>query len=142
MKMMPYEQARLIRGRNFIETLILTHEEMLLKTTPVEKLYESVQSIETLICAFSLISPDIADEYAKGVKYFMRMNLPHIPEPELKGCFILDQVKNYLLGFGSSALTEKTTMGVDEKIKLLSAMIVKASQYYVFIKLGYLLGEF
>lgn len=140
--MMSYDHSRLIRGRNFIETLILTHEELLLKSSPVEKLYESVQSIESLICAFSLISPDVAEEYAKGVKYFLRMNLPHVPEPELKGCFILEQLKNYLLSFGPSVLTEKTSMGVDEKIKLLSAMIVKSSQYYVFIKLGYLLGEF
>lgn len=138
--MMPFENRRLIIGRNFIETLILTHEEMLLKYTPTEKLYESVQSIEEVICALSLISPDIGDEYIKGVKHFFKLNIPYIPEPELKGCFLLEQVKEYLSKFGSDVLMDRSTIGVEEKIKLLSARIVKATQLYLLMKLGYLLN--
>lgn len=134
-------RERLVLGRNFVETLILTHEQMLLSVNPdprqfVAGIYESVSRIEEVVCALALGRPAIADSYVRAVKLVISQAYPDLPEPELRGCFILDQVRDYMTRYAPRILGPGIHIDVEQQIMYRAVRVVRSAQLHVLAELG------
>ena len=110
---MERREPRLILGRNYIETLILTMTQFEL-VAGSEKLEEFVvRRLEQELCARALVIQAIGNEYRKSLVKLLKMHYPDIPEPPLQGCFLIDQLYDYIIKnphafFGDVSATRRT----------------------------------
>lgn len=89
-------QRPIIHGRNMVETLILTYAQFELVTPSLEVREFVAQRLEEELCALGYSFPVLGRTYRDTVTKILSEMFPELPAPELRGCFLYDQVLDWL----------------------------------------------
>jgi len=128
----------MILGRNFIETLVLTlisHE----LTSPNLEVSELITTkLEEELCSLSFSMPMITNMYREATLKVIEELMPDVPKPDLKGCFMFEQVKNWLYVNRHIVLEKRSELlhvkDIDRQLRYLSTKISRTAIMSVFYK--------
>jgi len=86
----------IIHGRNFVETLILSLTQYEMINPSIEVREFVTVKLEEELCALSYSIPMLANIYREVVSDILNDLYPDLPRPELRGCFIYEQLLEWL----------------------------------------------
>ena len=89
-------QKPIIHGRNMVETLVLTYAQFELVSPSLEVREFVCQRLEEELCALSYSFPTLSRTYRETVARILGEMYPELPKPDLKGCFLYEQVVEWL----------------------------------------------
>ena len=90
-------EPRLILGKNYVETLILTFEQFLLQNPGDLGLQEYiVKKLERVLCSIAYTVPHIRNVYHSKVREILGEMFPDLPKPDFKTCFVLGTLVEWM----------------------------------------------
>jgi len=94
MKMMRAQppEERIIFGRTYIETLMLTIRFLEIRTRDVDALINIALRLEEEICGLIFSFPELGDLFRGIIMEILEKEFPEIPRPEIKGCRVFDRI--------------------------------------------------
>lgn len=134
------EETRILVGRNYIETLLLTLTRVEFTYTSTDTLVRIVLRLEDEVCALSTIMEEVKQVYGNTfkamIKEYFGKDLP-LPSNLFERCNIVYNVLEYLSRNPGVALEGRyLTSEAEEKIKNIVARIGRASIFSTFYTLG------
>jgi len=131
-------ETRLIVGRNFIETLILTAMQLELVAPSLELSESVVMRLEEELCAVAYSMPIIKQVYHRTILDIVGEMFPDLPKPDIKYCFAYETLKQWLLQHVGIVMGEKIkymhTKDVDSWIRRTAIRICRTAIMSVFYK--------
>jgi len=133
-------EERIVLGRNFIESLVLTlikHEI----NNPMLEVREAVTlELEEELCGLSYAFPPIINIYRESVTKVIKDMFPDIVLPDLKGCFLYEQVKRWIHMHRAEILERKGELmhlkDVERQERNLAIRIIRAAIMATLYKIG------
>jgi len=137
---LPEPRARLVFGRNYVETLVLTLIQHELSNPDTGDLV--VAKLEEELCSLAMVNPQLEVHYREAITRLMDEMYPELPKPNLRGCFQLEAVKRWLRTQKRYILeAEKDILrvqDVEKYIKAIAHKIVKTAVLGTLYKTGIL----
>ena len=128
----------IIVGRNFIETLILTLTQYELVNPNIEVRERVTQRLEEELCALGYSIPFVVNSYRQTVARIIEQQFPDLPKPDLKGCFLYEQVLTWLNRHRVQIFEKQIEVlhlrDVDLKIKMIAVRIIRSAIMSVLYK--------
>ena len=95
-----FQRPRLVVGRNYVETLLLTFTQIELMEGDVDTRLALTLRIEEEICALSQVSRVLRNEYHKALAELLREEFPDLPVPEFRECFASKKLREWVELYG------------------------------------------
>lgn len=90
-------RQRLILGRNYIESLLLTLTQLEFSIgATLEDRLEYILRLEEEICALSMGSRVVRNEYHKALKELLGEEFPDLPKPTFRTCFASKALREWI----------------------------------------------
>jgi len=125
------KEPRLVLGRNYVETLILTHEQYILEAPTLEILEYITMREEELLCSIAMVQQYIMNSYHDKIHQMIQQQHPEIPYSNPNTCFtyrhLLDWMKrnkDRILGSRKDIITPQT---IEEELKRMAMRIVRTA---------------
>lgn len=133
-------EERIIIGRNYIETLLLTLTKIEFSSPTIDTLIRIVLRVEDEICGLSMVMDEVKNVYTKTfkkmIKEYFGKDLP-LPDTLFERCNVIQGALEYLLKNPSVAVEGKYLTSVaEEKIKTTVARIGRATIFATLYSLG------
>jgi len=123
--------ARIITGRNYVETLILTLMAIEMENPTLEARESITRRLEEELCSISSGMRFMKNMYKKLVYEKIEDEFKDVAKPDLDGCFLYEQVlnwikenKNVLLGKKSIYMSK---YDVDRAVREIALRIIRTS---------------
>ncbi|MEM1913973.1 MAG: hypothetical protein QW067_12605 [Thermofilaceae archaeon] len=133
-------EERIVIGRNYIETLLLTLTKIEFTSPSVDVLVRIVVRLEDEVCGLSTLMEDVRNVYTrtfkKMLKEYFGKDLP-LPDSLFEKCNVVQNALDYLLKNPNVAVEGRYLTSVaEEKIKTTVARIGRASIFATLYSLG------
>jgi len=133
-------EERIVLGRNFIESLVLTLIKHEINNPSVEVREAVTTELEEELCGLSYAIPFIANIYRESVIRIIRDLFPDIALPDLRGCFIYEQVKQWIFAHRFEILEKRGELmhvkDIERQVKSLAIRITRSAIMSTLYKAG------
>ncbi len=141
---MAYEltrRQRLVLGKNFIETLILTLTQMeLFEGADLDFKLAVTRKLEEELCAMSHVSHMLKNTYHEALLNLISEEFPDLPKPKLRSCFASRELEQWIDAYTdkifSAELGFETTETIEVKKKELLIRLLRTAIMSAFYATG------
>lgn len=134
------EDERIIRGRTYIETLILTLTQIEFQSTDPDVLFKIASRLEVEICALSVVMPELHYYYAMSLRQLIKTEFGRdiaLPDELFDRCSILAGILEYLSENPKYVLEGRfTTTDALARIKTVLSRIAISAIHATFYRAG------
>jgi len=134
---------RLVMGRNFIETIILTLEQYVLRNPGLDSETYRAQRLEAEVCRFAGAYPVVERFYHDYIYERLEKEFPDLPRPEFRSCRVYSTLYDWIMDNHPewSRLIKRgygTREQWDEEVRKIVNEIVTDAVLATLTKLGFL----
>lgn len=121
----------IIHGRNFVETLILSLTQYEMINPSIEVREYVTTKLEEELCGLSYSIPMIANIYREVVAKIVNELYPELPRPELRGCFLYDQLLEWLRAHYHHVLGERSDFmperDIERELRRIAVKVIRTA---------------
>ncbi len=134
-------EPRLVLGRNYVETLVLTFEQFQLFMPTLDVAEYIVKRLEETLCSIAYTLPYIKNVYHNKIMTILGEMFPDLPRPDFKSCFAYDTLVNWMKN-NKNDIMKMSEMGLipfeemENKIKEMTIHIIRTAVISTLIETG------
>jgi len=137
---LPEPRTRIVYGRNYVETLVLTLVQFELANPDGSDIV--VAKLEEELCSLAMVNPQLEVYYREAIARLLDEMFPELPKPNLRGCFQLEAVRRWLRANKHQILEAEKDMlkaqDVEKYLRSIAHKIVRTAVLGTLYKTGIL----